>query len=138
MSVERTWTSRAPRVAGVLLAQEALEDVEPLGPEALVEPQPFVGAGERSGVEAAPVGAAAHLPADQSGLLERLDVLGGRRERDRERLGELADRARAARELAQHPPPRGVAQRVKDGIEFGRLKINHVVEYSAAPLKVNH
>ena len=64
------------------------------------------------------VGAAAHLATDQSGVLERLDVLRGGRERDREGFGELADRALAARELAKHPPPRGVAEGVKDGIEF--------------------
>lgn len=81
--------------------------------------------------------AAAHLSADEPGLFERLDVLRGGRKRDRERLGELTDGTRAARKLAQHPPPRGVAEGVEDGIEFGRLKINHVVEYNLPRLKVN-
>ena len=108
-------------MACVLLAQEALEHIQTVGPEALVEAQPLVGAGERSGVEAAEMGAAAHLAADQPGVLQRLDVLRGGRERDREGFGELADRSLAAGELAKHPPPRGVAERVKDGIELGRL-----------------
>jgi hypothetical protein len=80
---------------------------------------------------------AAHFPADQPRLLERPDVLRGRRKRDRERLGELADRARAARQLAQHPPACRVTEGVEDGIEFGRLKLNHVVEYSAVRQNVN-
>ena len=39
------------------------------------------------------VGPAAHLAPDQPGVLERLDVLRGGGERDRERLGKLPDRA---------------------------------------------
>ena len=66
------------------------------------------------------MGAAAHLAADQPGVLQRLDVLRGGRERDREGLGELADRPLAAGEFAQHPPAGGVAEGVKDGIELTR------------------
>ena len=65
--------------------------------------------------------AAAHLAPDQPGVLQRLDVLGGGCERDRERLGELAHRPLAAGEVAKHPPPRGVAERVKDGVQLGRM-----------------
>jgi hypothetical protein len=67
------------------------------------------------------MGAAAHLAADQPGVLQRLDVLGGGRERDREGFGKLADRPFAAGEVTQHLPARGVAQGVKDGIQLGRL-----------------
>ena len=73
----------------LLLAQEPVERIEAVGPEAFVEAQPFVGAGERPGLEAAEMGAAAHLAADQAGVFQRLDVLGGGGERHREGLGEL-------------------------------------------------
>src|SRR5260370_1041347 len=61
--------------ARVLLAKETFEHIQTVSPEALVEAQPFVGAGEWSGVEAAEMGAAAHLAPDQSGVLQRLYVL---------------------------------------------------------------
>src|SRR5712692_7166930 len=70
------------RLAFVLLAEEPFEQIQPLGPETLVEAQPLVGAGERSGVEAAQMGAAAHLATDHPGVLQRLDVLRGGRERN--------------------------------------------------------
>jgi hypothetical protein len=47
-------------------------------------------------------------------------VLRGGRQRDGEGLRKLADRALAAGELAQHPPARGVAERVEDSVEPGR------------------
>ena len=40
----------------VLLAQEPFEQVEAIGPESLVEAQPFMRGGERPGIEAAPDG----------------------------------------------------------------------------------
>lgn len=89
-----------------------------------------MGAGERPRLEAAEMGAAAHLAPDQPRFLQRLDVLGGGLQRDRERLGQLAHGPFAAGKIAQHLPACGVAQRVKDGIEpVGSLKFNHVVEY---------
>ncbi len=105
-------------MARVLLAKQAFEHIETVGPEALVEAEPFVGAGERSGLEAAEMGAAAHLATDQSCVLQRLDVLRGGRERDREGFRKLADRPLAVGEFAQHPPAGGVAEGVKDGIEL--------------------
>ena len=66
------------------------------------------------------MGAAAHLATDQPGVLQRLDVLGGGCERDGEGLRKLADRPLAAGELAKHPPARGVAEGVKDGIQLRR------------------
>ena len=63
--------------------------------------------------------AAAHLAADQPGALQRLDVLGGGVERDREGLRQLADRPLAAGKLAQHPPARRVAESVEDGVQLG-------------------
>ena len=105
----------------VLLAEEPFEHIQTVGPEALVEAQPLVGAGERSGVEAAQMGAAAHLATDQPGVLQRLDVLRGGRERDSEGFRKLAYRSLATGEFAKHPPARGVAEGVKDGIQLGRL-----------------
>ena len=67
------------------------------------------------------MGAAAHLATDQPGVLQRLDVLRGGRERDRERLRKLAHRSLAVGEFAKHPPARGVAEGVKDGIQLRRL-----------------
>ena len=64
--------------------------------------------------------ASAHLAADQADVFEHLDVLRDRRERDGERLRELADRSLAFGQFAQHPPTRGVAKGVKDGSELGR------------------
>ena len=78
------------------------------------------------------MGAAAHLAADEAGVLERLDVLRGGGQRDGERLGELPDRALPAGERAEHPAAGGVAEGVEDRVEFGRLKFNHVVEYERA------
>ena len=105
-------------MAFVVLAEEPFEHIQTVGPEALVEAQPLVGAGERSGVEAAQMGAAAHLAADQPGVLQRLDVLRGGRERDREGFRKLAHRSLATGEVAQHLPARGVAEGMKDGIEL--------------------
>ena len=76
---------------------------------------------QRTGVEAAQMGAPAHLAADQPGPLQRLDVLGGGGERDRERLCELPDGPLAIGEVAQHAPARGIAEGVEDGIQVGRL-----------------
>ena len=67
------------------------------------------------------MGAPAHLAPDQAGVFQRLDVLRGRRERNGERLRELADRPLAGGEFAQHPAAGGVAEGVKDGGELGRL-----------------
>ena len=116
----------------VLLAEEPFEHIQTVGPEALVEAQPLVGAGERSGVEAAQMGAAAHLATDQPGVLQRLDVLRGGRERDSEGFRKLAYRSLATGEFAKHPPARGVAEGVKDGIQLRRLQFNHTVEYKCA------
>jgi len=68
--------------ACALLPEEPFERIQTVGPEALVEVQPPVGAGERSGVETAQMGAAAHLAPDQPGFLQRLNVFRGGLERD--------------------------------------------------------
>ena len=67
------------------------------------------------------MGAAAHIATDQPGILQRLDVLRGGRERDREGFRKLAYRPLATGELAKHPPPGGVAEGVKDGVQLRRV-----------------
>ena len=105
----------------VLLAEELFEHIQTAGPEALVEAQPLVGGGERSGIEAAQMGPATHFATDQPRVLQRLDVLRGRRERHGEGFRKLADRSLAAGEFAKHLPAGGVAEGVKDGVELRRL-----------------
>src|SRR5438445_10854352 len=98
----------------ILRAEEPFEHLQTVGPEALVEAQPLVGAGERSGVEAAQMSAPAHFATDQSGVLQSLDVLRGRGERHREGLSKLAYRSFTAGQFAKHPPARAVTQGMKD------------------------
>ena len=76
---------------------------------------------ERSRIEAAEMGAPAHLALDQSGAFQDLDVLRGRRERHGEGLRELADRSLAGGEFEQHAPARRVAERVEDVAQLRRL-----------------
>jgi hypothetical protein len=48
-------------------------------------------------------------------------VLRGGGKRDSEGFGKLPYRSLATGEFAKHPPARGVAEGVKDGIQLGRL-----------------
>src|SRR5207244_3996012 len=114
---------------------QLVQHLEAAGPKALIESEPRMRARERPRREAAQMRAAAHLAADQSGVLECLDVLRGRRERHREGLGKLAHRSFAAGEVAQHPPACGIAESMKDRIELGCFQFNHVVEYRSTPSK---
>ena len=65
------------------------------------------------------MGAAAHLAADQPGVLQRFDVLGRRGERHREGLGQLADRPLACGEMLEHAAARSIAEGVEDGVQPG-------------------
>jgi hypothetical protein len=66
-------------------------------------------------------------PPHQSGLLQRLDVLGGAGESHVEGEGEFTDAALALGEALKNGAPRRVRQRVKDGIQICDLMFNHVV-----------
>src|SRR5690606_26432297 len=123
--------------AGIVLAQQPLQLIQTTAPEALVKSQPFMGAGQRTRYEAAEMRAPAHVAADQASAFQRLDVLGGCGKRDGEGFGKLAHRALAIRKLAQHAPPRRIAEGVENGVQFGRKKLNHVVEYMRTIMKVN-
>src|SRR5438105_2172204 len=72
----RSWVVSCVGGGGVcvLRAEESFEHLQSVGPEALVEAQPLVGAGERSGGETAQMRAAAHLAPEQPGVLQHLDV----------------------------------------------------------------
>ena len=88
---------------------------------------PLVGAHQRNRLEAADMGAPAHVAADQPGGLQHLDMLRCRGERHGEGFGEFADRPFACGQLVQHRAPRGIAERVEDGVERLRIMFNHVV-----------
>lgn len=68
------------------------------------------------------------LAPDQAGLLEDLHMLGRAGEAHREGPRELANRLFTEGEAGEHPPPRDVAQRMKDVIKL-RIIFNHIVEY---------
>lgn len=96
--------------------EKLFEQVETTAPELLVEAQPLVGTCKWPGVQAAQVRAAAYLSADQSGILENLDVLRGGCKRNREGFRKFTDCSLATSEIPQHPPTRCVAKSVKDGV----------------------
>ncbi len=87
-----------------------------------------MGLGEGRRIEAAQVLPPVHFAAHQARGLERLDVLGGRRERHVVRLGELAHGAFSMRELPEHPAAGGVSQGAEDGVEVRVCMFNHKVE----------
>jgi hypothetical protein len=67
------------------------------------------------------MGATAHLAADQTGTLQRLDVFRSGRKRHVKWFRKLAYCLLATRKYAKHPPAGGVAEGMKDGIELGCL-----------------
>src|SRR5688500_16824469 len=99
------------------MAQQRLECVESLGPETLVEIEPFARASERARIEPTVVRAPLHRPANQPGPLERANVLGGGCERHLERRGKFADGMFARSEAAQHAAAGRVRERVKYRIQ---------------------
>lgn len=97
-------------------------------PEALAVAQPFVSSAKRAGIQTTDMDTAPHFPSDQTGTLQRPDVLGGRRQRHPEGLGQLADRVLALLgKAAQHAAAREIAQGVEDRIQSGIVKLNHEV-----------
>lgn len=67
------------------------------------------------------------LPPDEPRPLQHAHVLGGRRKRHPERLGQDADIFLAIGKTAEHGAAGGVGQRPKDTVEPLR-SLNHVVE----------
>src|SRR5215207_3919677 len=75
------------------------------------------------------------LGADEAAHLQHLNVLYHRRQRHRQRLGELAHRGRSAAQALDDQHPAGIGQRVKDAIERlmpGAL-VKHSLKYTGAP-----
>jgi hypothetical protein len=98
----------------VFRAQKAIEGVEPVCPEALVERKLLHRPLQRRRLEMADMGAPADLAANEAGLLEYADVLRCRRQRHRKRSGQFSDASLAVGEDAQHLPTGCVAQCMKD------------------------
>ena len=67
------------------------------------------------------MGAAAHLATDQPGASSTLMCLEAAASDMAKGSRKLAYRSLAAGEIAQHPPARGIAEGMKDGIEPGCL-----------------
>ncbi|KRB50913.1 hypothetical protein ASE04_13420 [Rhizobium sp. Root708] len=102
----------------VVFAKKLLQQIQASIPEALVEAQPFLGARQRSGIEAAYMRAAANLSADEAGIFKRLDMFGRRGERNLKGFRELSYSSFAVRQRAQHPSSGSVAEGVKNRVEF--------------------
>jgi hypothetical protein len=118
----------------VFRAQEPVESIQAIGPEALVKAQPLMGAGKRSGLKTAMMGAPAHLAADHAGALQNLDMLRRRRQRNRKWGRQFTHRPFPPRQITQHLAAGGVSQGMKDGIHLQCLLFNHVVEYKRLAL----
>jgi hypothetical protein len=113
----------------VLVRQQFIQSIEPLGPELAVESQPAMHLLERPRVKAADVGPAPHLPPDQARAFQCLDMLRCGGQRHLKWLCELTDRFFAARKISQHAPPGRVAKSVKNGIHLHSHIFNHTVKY---------
>src|SRR5262245_9154724 len=100
-------------------AQQPVQYIQAISPEPFVEAKPLVCIGERPRVEPANMSPAVHLAADQTRTLKRLDVLRSGRERNGKGLRKLTDRSLPEGQFAKHPPARGVAKSMENGIEPG-------------------
>lgn len=119
------------------MAQQFREPLDPCIPEPLIPAEPIVGALERPRIDAAVVDPATHGAFDEPGLLERLDVLRGGRERHAMWCGELGNCLFTSGEPFQHRAPGGVAECPENAVEPVRL-FNHTVEYICGNAFVNH
>ena len=109
-----------------------------LGPEFLVMGQPCEGVLQRRGREPAGDGASGLCARNQAGVGQDVEMLHDRRQRNVERRFQRADRKPGLAGEPQHQrAPRRVGQRRKGAIEGGGVKVNHVVNYSAALRSVN-
>src|SRR5713101_6973761 len=103
-------------------SEELAQPIQPALPQphALADPLP----GEPEALWSDP--AIPHPPdllgADHPALLEDLKMLEHRRERDRERLGQPADRDRTAAQPLEHRPSCGVVERVEDPVDMSLVK----------------
>jgi hypothetical protein len=75
---------------------------------------------------------------DQVGARQHVEMLHDRRQRDRERCGKLAHRQlRLSRQPVDDRPPRRIGERGEGQIELGVAKLNHVVKYCKASVRMS-
>jgi hypothetical protein len=116
----------------VVVLHKGGKAVEIVGPEALVAVEPVHRLLHRFRGEPACDDAAGLLACDQAGIRQHIEMLHDRRQRHRERLGELADRKPVAvGKPRQQRAPRWVRQRGKGAVqELIRgliVTLNHMV-----------
>ena len=100
------------------MSEELGEPLDARIPEALIAPQPGVGALELSRLDATVVDASAHGALYEPGALECLDVLGRRGQRHPVWRGQLAHGELRACEALEHGSARAVAEGAKDEVEM--------------------
>src|ERR1700733_507427 len=118
----------------VFRAQQSVQKIELLHPEALVETQPRVSRGKRRGLDTAHVSSPLYAPAHQARLLKDLHVLGGSGKGHAVRGSERADVALSGRQSAQHRAARPIGKRMKNAVE-SRGAFFHDSEAKAPPAK---
>jgi hypothetical protein len=110
------------------MPQQLDEALDTRVPEALVIPEPMVGALERPRIDAAVMDAPTDGTFHEARALEGLNVLRRRGKGHAVRRGELAHGLLALGESLEHGPPCVVAEGTKDEVEsIGTF--NHIVEY---------
>src|SRR5262245_43977062 len=93
--------------------------------------QPTFSQAEGRGLHLASSHPASFLAANEAALLQHLKMLQQRRHRQRERLGELAHRGRAAAQSAHNRPPGRIREGMKDAIEARMRLVRHMPNYNA-------
>ena len=73
---------------------------------------------------------------DQPALFQHLQMLQHRRQRHRQRPGEIADRGRAAAQPLHDRAPARIGQCVEHAVEGGAI-VSHMANYSASRADVN-
>jgi hypothetical protein len=116
----------------VVVLHKGGETIEIVGPEALVAVEPVHRLLHRLRGEPARHDAAGLLACDQACIRQHVEMLHDRRQRHRERLGELTDRKRVAvGKSRQQRAPRWVRQRGKGAVQKPIrgliVTLNHVV-----------
>jgi len=113
----------------LVVVEIAAEGIEPLVPEAFVAGHPHRRLLQWRSIELAAHHAAFFRARDEPGRLEHRQVFHEAGERHAVRQRQLADRAGAVFQLAQHAAARDIGERSEHGIEAGLFKLNHLVQY---------
>src|SRR5438309_635289 len=102
-----------------LLLQDVAELIQTALPNRAAFGDPISRDRESRGFDAAGANAPGLLGPDQAAVLQHLEMLHHRRERDLERLGEARYGDRAPAELLENGAPGGVAEGMKDHVDAG-------------------